>query len=91
MKHIILILGSSIVNEMVHGPCAHLGLHDKNFRQLYFQAFLAQLTSQLSLSNSYSAASVHLSVCLSIKQARFVTMGAIDQLLCEEIPLGQGL
>jgi hypothetical protein len=29
------------------------------------------------------------SVCLSIKQARFVTMGAIDLLLCEEVPLGQ--
>jgi hypothetical protein len=27
-------------------------------------------------------------ICLSIKQARFVTMGAIDMLLCEEIPLG---
>jgi hypothetical protein len=28
-------------------------------------------------------------VCPSVKQARFVAMGAIDLLLCEEVPLGQ--
>jgi hypothetical protein len=49
--------------------------------------------SQLSLSNSYSVVSVDLSVrvsiCLSVKQARFKTIGAISPLLCEEVPLGQ--
>jgi hypothetical protein len=33
--------------------------------------------------------SVCRSVCLSVKQARFVAMGAIDPLLCEEVPVGQ--
>jgi hypothetical protein len=45
--------------------------------------------TQLSLSNSYAVASVRLSVCLSVKQERFVALGVVDPLLCEQVPLGQ--
>jgi hypothetical protein len=35
--------------------------------------------------------SIHLSVGLSVKQARFVSMGAIDPLLFEEVPWSNDL
>jgi hypothetical protein len=47
-----------------------------------------QLENPIKKYPIYMLKCVHRSVCLSVKQARFVTMGAIDPLLCEEIPLG---